>query len=230
MQLQNSPYRTVISCAKSVYRIEGLAAFYVSYPTTLTMSVPFTAVQFSVYESLKSLINPEGTYSPITHVTAGGFAGAVAAAVTTPLDVAKVGGRNRSHNSHLLSLTLLLCHQEPLRIIFQGSLYEHRADPSQTLLQTRGSSHDPQIRQAKGMTEALRLIRERDGLKGLRRGWIPRVLTVAPSTAISWMSYEFFSEWLHDFQPTIILRFQISLTLFRRLRLNRIPNISLQRC
>ena len=38
----------------------------------------------------KSLLNTDGTYSPITHVTAGGVAGGVAAAVTTPLDVAKV--------------------------------------------------------------------------------------------------------------------------------------------
>lgn len=44
------------------------------------------------------------------------------------------------------------------------------------------------------MAEALRIIWERDGWRGLRRGWVPRVLTVAPSTAISWMSYEFFSE------------------------------------
>lgn len=44
------------------------------------------------------------------------------------------------------------------------------------------------------MGEALRIIRERDGWKGLRRGMLPRVMTVAPSTAISWMSYEFFSE------------------------------------
>lgn len=46
------------------------------------------------------------------------------------------------------------------------------------------------------MGEALRIIRERDGWKGLRRGMLPRVLTVAPSTAISWMSYEFFSEYM----------------------------------
>ena len=91
MQMENSPHRTVLSCARSVYAKEGLAAFYVSYPTTLTMSVPFTAVQFSVYESLKRLLNPDGSYSPLTHVTAGGIAGGVAAAVTTPLDVAKVG-------------------------------------------------------------------------------------------------------------------------------------------
>jgi hypothetical protein len=90
MQMRHSPYRSVLHCAKSVYHAEGLHAFYVSYPPTLTMTVPFTAVQFSVYESLKSLINPEGGYSPITHVVAGGVAGGVAAAVTTPLDVAKV--------------------------------------------------------------------------------------------------------------------------------------------
>jgi solute carrier family 25 iron transporter 28/37 len=44
------------------------------------------------------------------------------------------------------------------------------------------------------MAEALRIIRERDGWKGLRRGMGPRVMTVAPSTAISWLSYEFFSK------------------------------------
>nr|XP_019043187.1 solute carrier family 25 (mitochondrial iron transporter), member 28/37 [Kwoniella bestiolae CBS 10118]OCF22117.1 solute carrier family 25 (mitochondrial iron transporter), member 28/37 [Kwoniella bestiolae CBS 10118] len=152
MQIRNSPHRTVLSCARTVYAREGLAAFYVSYPTTLTMSVPFTAVQFSAYESLKTLLNPDGSYSPITHCTAGGIAGGLAAAVTTPLDVAK------------------------------------------TLLQTRGSNSDPRIRAAKSMGEALRIIKDRDGWKGLRRGMLPRVLTVAPSTAISWMSYEFFSE------------------------------------
>lgn len=53
------------------------------------MTVPFTAVQFSVYEELKRLLNPSGVYSPTTHVISGGIAGAVGAAVTTPLDVCK---------------------------------------------------------------------------------------------------------------------------------------------
>lgn len=150
MQLRGSPYKSVAQCAATVYRNEGLGAFYVSYPTTLTMSVPFTAVQFSAYESLKSFMNPSGAYSPVTHVVAGGIAGGLAAAVTTPLDVAK------------------------------------------TLLQTRGSSTEERIRNARGMGEALKIIVERDGWRGLKRGMLPRVLTVAPSTAISWLSYEFF--------------------------------------
>ena len=81
---------------------------------------------------------------------------------------------------------------------------------SQTLLQTRGTSNDPRIRNANSMAEALRIIRERDGWRGLRRGMLPRVLTVAPSTAISWLSYEFFSE--HPF----FLQNRLALTGFQK--------------
>jgi len=89
MQMHNSGYRSLWHCASTVYRGEGINAFYISYPTTLIMTVPFTAVQFTVYEELKQRLNPTGAYSPVTHVIAGGLAGGVAAGVTTPLDVAK---------------------------------------------------------------------------------------------------------------------------------------------
>jgi len=39
---------------------------------------------------LRKSLNPPGTYDPMTHLVGGGVAGAVAAAVTTPLDVAKM--------------------------------------------------------------------------------------------------------------------------------------------
>ena len=80
MQVHQSEFRSALSCARTVYRTEGLSAFYVSYPTTLTMTVPFTAVQFTVYEQIKTLLNPSGAYSPATHILAGGLAGAVARA------------------------------------------------------------------------------------------------------------------------------------------------------
>lgn len=145
MQLQNSSYSHVAQAFRSVYKAEGLSAFYVSYPTTLTMTVPFTAVQFTVYEATKDALNPSGAYSPGTHIIAGGFAGAVAASVTTPLDVMK------------------------------------------TLLQTRGTSTDPRIRNASGIFEAGRIIWERHGAKGFARGLVPRVVTFVPSNALSWL-------------------------------------------
>jgi solute carrier family 25 iron transporter 28/37 len=151
--MHGSEFRSGITAAKTILRTEGIGAFYISYPTTLTMTVPFTAVQFSTYEFLKDTLNPSGSYSPLTHVTAGGLAGGIAAAVTTPLDVAK------------------------------------------TLLQTRGTSRDPEIRHAKGMFDALRIIGKRDGPKGFLRGVTPRVVTFMPSNALCWLSYEFFSEF-----------------------------------
>lgn len=153
MQVHNSPFATVIGCARTLYRTEGLGAFYVSYPTTLLMTIPFTAVQFSVYEHTLKVVNPTRVYDPLWHITAGGLAGAVAAAVTTPLDVAK------------------------------------------TLLQTRGTSNDKEIRMARGIRDAVHIIWRRDGLKGFARGLTPRVLTFIPSNALCWMSYEFFSKF-----------------------------------
>lgn len=91
MQIQNSAkmYRSMLDCAKYVYRNEGLGAFYVSYPTTLSMTVPFTALQFLAYESISTSMNPTKKYDPATHCLAGAVAGGFAAALTTPMDVIK---------------------------------------------------------------------------------------------------------------------------------------------
>jgi len=153
MQVHKSEFRSIFTCAKTVYRHEGLGAFYVSYPTTLAISIPFNAIQFTIYEHLKRTLNPRHEYSPSTHMIAGAGAGAIAAAVTTPLDVAK------------------------------------------TMLQTRGTSHDAEIRNVRGMGDAFKVIWARDGLKGFGRGLTPRVMTTMPSSALCWLSYEFFSKW-----------------------------------
>ncbi|KAK7466487.1 Fe(2+) transporter [Stygiomarasmius scandens] len=150
MQVHKSEFRSIFTCARTVYRNEGLSAFYVSYPTTLAISIPFNAIQFTIYEHLKRTLNPRHEYSPSTHMIAGAGAGAIAAAVTTPLDVAK------------------------------------------TMLQTRGTSHDAEIRNVRGMGDAFKVIWARDGLKGFGRGLTPRVMTTMPSSALCWLSYEFF--------------------------------------
>ncbi|KAJ2162805.1 Fe(2+) transporter [Coemansia sp. RSA 552] len=88
MQLVGGP-RTVLQCAQDVLRSEGLRAFYLSYPTTLLMNIPFQTIQFGTYDLFRRRLNPSGEYSPLTHVLAGGLAGAVAGLLTTPLDCCK---------------------------------------------------------------------------------------------------------------------------------------------
>ncbi|MCJ1322893.1 Fe(2+) transporter [Xylographa vitiligo] len=89
MQIHGSTHRTIAQCARRVYHKEGLKAFYVSYPTTLCMTVPYTALQFMAYEFVSKVMNPSRAYDPLTHCVAGGLAGGFAAGLTTPLDVIK---------------------------------------------------------------------------------------------------------------------------------------------
>lgn len=117
---------------------------------SLAINVPLKAVEFSTYEFCKKWLNPSNEYSPKTHIIAGGIAGALSAAVTTPLDVAK------------------------------------------TLLQTKGSSEDVEIRGARGFADAARIIWSREGARGFWRGTVPRMTAIAPSTAICWGCYELF--------------------------------------
>ncbi|KAI1462980.1 mitochondrial RNA-splicing protein MRS3 [Daldinia caldariorum] len=150
MQIQDSSkmYRSMTDCARYVYKTEGLSAFYVSYPTTLSMTVPFTALQFLAYESISTAMNPSKKYDPYTHCLAGAVAGGFAAALTTPMDVIK------------------------------------------TMLQTRGTATDPELRSVNGFVAGCRLLYRREGLRGFFKGVRPRVVTTMPSTAICWSAYE----------------------------------------
>lgn len=95
LQLKGSPYKGVCDCVKRVAAEEGFGAFYASYWTTVVMNAPFTAVHFATYEAAKRALmlegggGGEGEENLVVHATAGAAAGALAAGVTTPLDVVK---------------------------------------------------------------------------------------------------------------------------------------------
>ncbi|KAI8971066.1 mitochondrial carrier domain-containing protein [Pilobolus umbonatus] len=89
MQLTDSTYRSVRECAKQVYRSEGIKAFYISFPTTLSMSIPFQTIQFATYDFCRHQLDPQGTYNPKIHMLSGAISGALASSLTTPLDVIK---------------------------------------------------------------------------------------------------------------------------------------------
>lgn len=87
--LPGGPPAGMVATGWRIYTTEGLGAFFSSYPTTVSMAIPFTVVNFVSYESLVTLVNPSGAYDPATHCVCGGLAGGLAAAVTTPLDCVK---------------------------------------------------------------------------------------------------------------------------------------------
>jgi solute carrier family 25 (mitochondrial iron transporter), member 28/37 len=87
--MHHSPYTGVLQCARAVFASEGWQAFYRSMGAQLLMNIPYQMVHLVTYDTLRKVFNPEGTYNPGAHLVAGAGAGALAAALTTPFDVAK---------------------------------------------------------------------------------------------------------------------------------------------
>lgn len=132
MQIYGSTHRGVWACAKSIWRAEGLAGFFVSYPTTLISNVPFHMIQFPTYEFFRSLFvgyqkpRPGSHESPMAHVLAGGIAGGTAAFFTTPIDVVKTTLQTRNllggNVSGMRDAILLIFREHGFRGFIRGAL------------------------------------------------------------------------------------------------------------
>merc|ERR1712064_75792 len=89
MQMCCSPFSSCRNAAITIYKTEGIRAFYRSYLTQLAMNVPFQASLVTTYMSLQRFLNPNNEYNPALHFVSGALAGSVASFVTMPFDNCK---------------------------------------------------------------------------------------------------------------------------------------------
>ena len=90
--VQAGLYPNVFSAAKSIVKAAGVRGLFTGFLPTILEDVPDMAVKFAVYESLRQLhgrLNNDRPATVAEDLAMGGFAGAAAAAATTPLDVIK---------------------------------------------------------------------------------------------------------------------------------------------
>lgn len=59
LQMYNSPYKSIVQCARGVYATEGLRAFYRSYNTQLIMNLPYQSIHLVTYEFIQNLVSIE---------------------------------------------------------------------------------------------------------------------------------------------------------------------------
>lgn len=92
-KLQLNRYPSLVSCVRGTYKEYGVVrGFFAGFVTALTINAPYVAVQFATYESLKTVLAGEGKEErekTIHHLLAGLGGGALAGAVTNPLDVGR---------------------------------------------------------------------------------------------------------------------------------------------
>jgi solute carrier family 25 (mitochondrial iron transporter), member 28/37 len=110
MQISRHGYMGMVDCVRKTLRREGLRrGLYAGYTTTITMNVPYVAVYFTSYESLKTLMagdDEEARSYSYVHLSAGAGAGILSAAFTTPLDVAKTRLQTQNEtNKHYRGMT-----------------------------------------------------------------------------------------------------------------------------
>ncbi|XP_076468737.1 mitochondrial S-adenosylmethionine carrier protein-like isoform X2 [Babylonia areolata] len=88
---QTSPHLSSLAIFKSTVASEGFKGLYRGYLSTVTREIPFSLIQFPLWELFKKMWS-EKTKRPIEawqSSLCGALAGGISAAVTTPLDVAK---------------------------------------------------------------------------------------------------------------------------------------------
>ncbi|KAJ9112108.1 hypothetical protein QFC20_002288 [Naganishia adeliensis] len=91
--------------AVKLMQIEGLRGFYRGFGITLARDIPFTAIQFPLYEKLKSLLSIHylpNQRKPLPHEAAlcGSLAGGFAGGISTPLDVVKTRVMLEAKSAH----------------------------------------------------------------------------------------------------------------------------------
>ncbi|WIA33401.1 hypothetical protein OEZ86_006535 [Tetradesmus obliquus] len=90
--VQAGVYPNVVQAARSITNAAGVRGLFTGFLPTLLEDVPDMAVKFAVYETLRLThrsLAADRLPSTLEDLVMGGFAGAAAAAATTPLDVVK---------------------------------------------------------------------------------------------------------------------------------------------
>lgn len=99
--------------------IRGL---YRGWNTTIMREIPFTVIQFPLYEKLKQLWSAydNKSLSLLKGALCGSIAGGVAAAATTPLDVIKTRIMLHKERIGVVSLVRQMIHEEGLLVFLKG--------------------------------------------------------------------------------------------------------------
>lgn len=191
LQMYNSPYKNATDCIVKTARKEGLKAFYRSYFTQLNMNIPFQVTHLITYDKMQSILNNKREYNPFSHCVSGAVAGALAAAITTPLDVCKT-----------LINTQECCNpDEKCKTINSSSMNASNQKTNLSLLlrNTTFVQHSQSIAtltRANGLTDAVKIIYRTEGYRGFFKGILPRTIFQVPGTAVSWSVYEYFKHRL----------------------------------
>ncbi|KAG0240482.1 hypothetical protein BGX31_001943 [Mortierella sp. GBA43] len=132
-RMQTKQYSTTVGALKAIVQNEGILGFYRGYLSTVAREIPFTCIQFPLYEYMKktfALATHRSKVDPWEAAICGSIAGGIAAGFTTPLDVVKTrlmlsqrnatGAQSSAYYSGILSTMKRILAEEGPRALFSG--------------------------------------------------------------------------------------------------------------
>ncbi|KAM6494503.1 Mitochondrial carrier domain containing protein [Amanita muscaria] len=132
-RMQTSTYGSAANSSFSAFQIvlrtQGVRGLYQGFGITVMREIPFTSLQFPLYEFLKHQLSIRNGRKPLyAHEAAvcGSIAGGVAATITTPLDVLKtrvmldLRTNSAKSNASLLERARSIYVREGLKALFAG--------------------------------------------------------------------------------------------------------------
>lgn len=90
-KMQVGLYKTVKEGVSGIMKTQGFKGFYTGYVTTVAREIPFSFIQFPIWERMKRewALQQGAPVAAWQGALCGSISGAFAAAITTPLDVCK---------------------------------------------------------------------------------------------------------------------------------------------
>mmetsp|Transcript_39837 Transcript_39837/g.62336 ORF Transcript_39837/g.62336 Transcript_39837/m.62336 type:complete len:282 (+) Transcript_39837:50-895(+) len=125
-KMQMGQFQSFKEAITTISRTKGVSGFFTGYLTTVMREVPFSFIQFPLYEAMKAAwarrLGREGVEA-WQAACCGSAAGGVAAAVTTPLDVVKtrlMTATDPSPNAGMLGTMADIYRKEGMAKLFSG--------------------------------------------------------------------------------------------------------------
>ncbi|KAH9683407.1 mitochondrial thiamine diphosphate carrier 2 [Citrus sinensis] len=219
-----SKYTGMFQATKDIFREEGLWGFWRGNVPALLMVMPYTAIQFTVLHKLKTFA--AGSSKAENHINlsaylsyvSGALAGCAATVGSYPFDLLRTilasqgepkdWNRIRSSNTSstgadnkLSSFQLFVC---GLAAGTCAKLVCHPLDVVKKRFQIEGLQRHPKYgarvehRAYRNMSDALSRIVQAEGWAGLYKGIVPSTVKAAPAGAVTFVAYEYASDWLES--------------------------------
>ncbi|CEP19055.1 hypothetical protein [Parasitella parasitica] len=127
-RMQTKQFTKTSAAVSHVLRTEGVLGMYRGFLSTVAREIPFTCIQFPLYEYFKrTYATVKGRRTePYEAALMGSLAGAIAAGATTPLDVCKtrimlsIKNQSTKHYDGIISTMKRIATEEGPRALFSG--------------------------------------------------------------------------------------------------------------